>query len=94
VRRGKRFRDYAHLGHDQRSAEERRILERWRNDAAEQEQLKKAVRTVLEHVFERQEEVPLIAMYRYGACRKRYYRRAVFWFMLVVVWSLAPFWTQ
>jgi hypothetical protein len=30
----------------------------------EQVQLRKAVRTVLEHVFERQEEVPLVGMYR------------------------------
>ncbi|WIA22113.1 hypothetical protein OEZ85_004454 [Tetradesmus obliquus] len=68
VRRGKRFRDYAHMSHDSRTAEERRILERWRSDPEEQAALRKAVRTVLEHVFERQEEVPLIAMYRKEQC--------------------------
>jgi hypothetical protein len=52
------------MSHDSRSAEERRILERWRSDVEEQAQLRKAVRTVLEHVFERQEEVPLVGMYR------------------------------
>lgn len=54
------------MSHDSRTAEERRILERWRSDPEEQAALRKAVRTVLEHVFERQEEVPLIAMYRCG----------------------------
>jgi hypothetical protein len=52
------------MSHDSRSTEERRILERWRSDVEEHAQLRKAVRTVLEHVFERQEEVPLVGMYR------------------------------
>lgn len=36
VRCGKRFRDYAHMSHESRTAEERRILERWRGDPEEQ----------------------------------------------------------
>jgi hypothetical protein len=57
------------MSHDSRSTEERRILERWRSDPEEQAQLRKAVRTVLEHVFERHEEVPLVAMYRCALLR-------------------------
>eukprot|EP00878_Enallax_costatus_P013021 GHUV01013605.1.p1 GENE.GHUV01013605.1~~GHUV01013605.1.p1 ORF type:complete len:485 (+),score=159.20 GHUV01013605.1:698-2152(+) len=64
VRRGKRYRDYASLPKEQRAAEERRIHERFKSNQEEHAKLQANVRSVLELVFEKHEEIPLQAMYR------------------------------
>lgn len=65
VRRGKRYREYdKHTAPEQLRQEEKRLVERWRNDADEQQKLRDSVKRVLEHVLEKHEEIPLQAMYR------------------------------
>lgn len=64
VRRGKRYRDYLSLSKEQRAAEERRIHERFKINQEEHTKLQANVRSVLECVFEKSEEIPLQAMYR------------------------------
>lgn len=45
-------------------------MSRWRSSPAEHDQLKANIRTVIDLVFKKREEVSLVAMYRKEACEE------------------------